>query len=61
MSTKRIGKNTPLKTLQLRKARLDELIEEALVDASGESEQATGFTQCWRMTFGCPSKRKSLV
>lgn len=27
----------------LNKARLDELVEEALVDAYGESEQATGF------------------
>ena len=27
----------------LSKARLDELVEEALVDAYGESEQATGF------------------
>lgn len=43
MGTKRIGKNSPPKALQLRKARLDELIEEALVDANGESEQATGF------------------
>src|SRR5262249_13956221 len=28
---------------QLNKARLDELVEEALVDAYGESEQVTGF------------------
>jgi hypothetical protein len=28
---------------RLSKARLDELVEEALVDAYGESEQATGF------------------
>lgn len=28
---------------RLRKARLDELVEEALVDAYGESEQVTGF------------------
>ena len=27
----------------MSKARLDELVEEALVDAYGESEQATGF------------------
>ena len=29
--------------LRLSKARLDELVEEALVDAYGESEQVTGF------------------
>ena len=28
---------------RLKKARLDELVEEALVDAYGESEQVTGF------------------
>ena len=43
MSKKRIGKDTPPKELHLSKARLDELIEEALVDAYGESEQVTGF------------------
>jgi hypothetical protein len=31
------------KRLQLSKARLDDLIDEALTDAYGESEQATGF------------------
>jgi hypothetical protein len=34
MSTKRIG---------VSKARLNELVEEALVDANGESEQVSGF------------------
>jgi hypothetical protein len=43
MSTKRIGKNIPAKGLGLSKARLDELIEEAVVDANGESEQVAGF------------------
>ena len=43
MSTKRKEKNTLPKELHLSKARLDELLEEALVDAYGESEQATGF------------------
>jgi hypothetical protein len=43
MKTKRIPKDTPVKGLRLSKARLDELIEEALVDAYGESEQVTGF------------------
>src|ERR1700693_5638908 len=43
MSTKRSGKNTPAKGLGLSKARLNELIEEAVVDANGESEQVTGF------------------
>lgn len=31
------------KQLQLSKARLDELIDDALTDAYGESEQVTGF------------------
>ena len=44
MSTKRKGKVNPAKQgLHLSTSRLDELIEEALVDAYGESEQASGF------------------
>jgi hypothetical protein len=43
MGKKRIEKNIPAPGLRLSKARLNELIEEALVDAYGESEQATGF------------------
>jgi Calcium binding len=44
MSTKRKGKEIPVKHgLRMSRARLDELIEEAVVDANGESEQATGF------------------
>jgi len=41
MGIKRAAKNTPAKSPRLSKARLDELIEEALVDAYGESEQVT--------------------
>jgi hypothetical protein len=43
MMIKRTGKNTKPKQLQLSKARLDELVEDALTDAYGESEQVTGF------------------
>jgi hypothetical protein len=44
MSMKRKGKDNPAKQgLRLSRERLDELIEEALTDAYGESEQATGF------------------
>src|SRR5215471_14421778 len=43
MSTKRKRENIAAQRLRLSKARLDELVEEALVDAYGESEQATGF------------------
>jgi hypothetical protein len=43
MSRKRTGRNNAGKKLRLSKARLDELVEEALVDAYGESEQATAF------------------
>jgi hypothetical protein len=44
MSTKRKGKDEPAKqSLRLSRERLDELVEEALVDACGDSEQATSF------------------
>lgn len=43
MSTKQKKGNVAGEQLRLSKARLDELVEEALVDAYGESEQATGF------------------
>jgi hypothetical protein len=42
MSAKR-KRSRALEGLQLSKARLDELVEEALVDAYGDSEQATAF------------------
>lgn len=43
MSTKRKRENAAGQQLRLSKARLDDLVEEALVDAYGESEQVTGF------------------
>lgn len=43
MSTKRKTGKGARQPLRLSKARLDELVEEALVDAYGESEQVTGF------------------
>ena len=43
MSAKRMKKSALPKQLQLSKARLDDLIDEALTDAYGESEQVTGF------------------
>src|ERR1035441_6994567 len=44
MNRNREGKVAPGKRGRpLSNARLDELVEEALVDAHGESEQATGF------------------
>ena len=43
MSTKRVKKATPKGQPRLSRSRLNELIEEALVDAYGESEQATAF------------------
>jgi exonuclease III len=61
MSRKQTGRNNAAKKLQLSKARLDELVEEALVDAYGESEQATGFYTIWKMILSCRSKRKSLA
>jgi len=43
MSTKRKTRKGAGQPLQLSKTRLDDLVEEALVDAYGESEQVTGF------------------
>jgi len=43
MSTKRIKGKGAGQPLRLGKARLDELVEDALADAYGESEQVTGF------------------
>jgi hypothetical protein len=43
MTTKRKRHNVSGQQLRLSKARLDDLVEEALVDAYGESEQVTGF------------------
>jgi hypothetical protein len=43
MSTKRKTGKAAGQQLRLSKARLDDLVEEALVDAYGESEQAIGF------------------
>jgi len=46
MSTKRKTGKGAGQPLRLGTARLDELVEEALVDAYGESEQVTG---CYTM------------
>ena len=43
MSTKRVKGKGAGHPLRLSKARLDELVEDAVVDAYGESEQVTGF------------------
>ena len=43
MSAKRMKKSAYPKRLQLSKARLDDLIDEALTDAYGEAEQVTCF------------------
>ncbi len=43
MGTKRKREVGAGQELRLSKARLDDLVEEALVDAYGESEQVTGF------------------
>jgi hypothetical protein len=43
MSTKRVREEAPKGQPRLSRSRLNELVEEALVDAYGESEQATAF------------------
>ena len=44
---------------RLSRSRLNELVEEALVDAYGESELATAFYTMKRMIFTFLSKRRS--
>src|SRR5437764_4762167 len=46
--------------LRLSKARLDELVEEALVDAYGESEQVTGFYTMMENDLRLPFETKIL-
>jgi hypothetical protein len=43
VGAKRKREHTAGQQLRLSKARLDELVDEALVDAYGKSEQVTGF------------------
>jgi calcium binding protein len=43
MSAKRKKEDAAGPQLRLSKAQLDDLVEEAVVDANGESEQVTGF------------------
>jgi len=43
MSTKRIKKEASPRQSRLSKSQLNTLVEQALVDAYGESEQATAF------------------
>src|ERR1039457_3804658 len=55
MNRNREGKVAPGKRgRRLSKARLDELVEEALVDAYGESEQVTGFYTMIAHDLGLP-------
>jgi hypothetical protein len=58
MSTKRIKGKGAGQPLRLSKARLDELVEDALVDAYGEPEQVTGFYTMMEKTFDCLSRRR---
>ena len=39
-------------------AKLDKMIEEAIVDAYGESEQTAGFTVCSKTTSRCRFRRR---
>ena len=61
MSAKGMKESALPKQLQLSKARLDELIDEALTDAYGESEQVTGFYTMLENDLHLPSRRKSLA
>jgi hypothetical protein len=44
---------TPKRTSprRLAKHRLDQLVEEAIIDAYGELEQRVGLLTCWRRTW----------
>jgi hypothetical protein len=48
------GKNTKRRPWPPKKAALEALIEEAIVDAYGESEQRTGFYTMIEEHLGCP-------
>ena len=58
MNTKRQREHSAGQQPRLSKARLDELVEEALVDAYGESEQVTGFYTMVEKTFDFLSRRR---
>ena len=60
MSAKRKTGKGAGQALRLTKARLDELIEEALVDAYGESEQVTGFYTMMENDLRLPFETQSL-
>ena len=60
MSTKRKTGKDAGQPLRLSKARLDELVEEALVDAYGESEQVTGFYTMMENDLRLPFKTEIL-
>ena len=61
MSTKRKGKDTPAtRGPRLSRARLDELVEEAVTDAYGDSEQAGGFFAMMENDLQLPFETESL-
>lgn len=60
MSTKRKTGKGAGRALRLSKARLDELVEEALVDAYGESEQVTGFYTMMENDLRLPFETETL-
>ena len=60
MGAKRKGQTKRVNKPRLSKARLDDLVEEALVDAYGESEQVTGFYTMMENDLRFPFETKIL-
>ena len=60
MSTKRIKGKGAGQPFRLSKARLDELVEDALVDAYGESKQVTGFYTMMENDLRLPFETENL-
>ncbi|HMA96487.1 MAG TPA: calcium-binding protein [Polyangiaceae bacterium] len=58
--TKPVGHKKPSHRKELAAAKLDELIEEATVDAYSESEQTTGFYTVLEKHLAMPFKTKVL-
>jgi hypothetical protein len=55
-----MSKSKTNRTLGLSKDRLDELVEEATIDANGEAEQATGFSSMMENDLKLPFETEVL-
>jgi hypothetical protein len=60
MNSPKSRKSKADRTLGFTKERLDELVEEAIIDAYGDSEQATGFYTIWDENLKLPFETEVL-